>query len=439
MSPDLAGPPAAKSNVENNDLSSSVRKKDYALEGLRGLACLNVVLAHFMFAFMPFASRYLYPEGELVQRFSIETWLSKPYLSIFYNGTFPVSIFFVMSGWVLTAPYLAKEDGFYLTRAMLKRYPRLVLPAAAAIFFAWSLYNFGFMGTSRAVEIGFAGWLRDNYARGVPLVPDLMLNMLVGAPINGQTQWDTPLWTLRIELLGPLLIFALLALFGAKRPIIISLAYTAVAVNIFPQNGAAMHLLAFLSGYLLSFVLPFLRRKPNFATGLTLLGILLGSFDYSDHFSWLLRLPLPDLAPYAWNLPGDRKTLFHTIGGVFTVAGVIGGAPGFSWLASRPLVWLGKVSFSAYLLHWPLVCSLAIAIVAEAKYLGASYPTSVLVSACVYLPAVYVAAAIFERYIDAPAIRIANWFSRWTSQSAKHLGRSEKIAVSSTSSTPAQP
>jgi hypothetical protein len=74
------------------------------------------------------------------------------------------------------------------------------------------------MGTQRASEVGFAGWLRDNYAHNAPLVPDLLLNMLWGAPVNGRSEWDGPLWTLRIELLAPLLLFALLALFSAHRP-----------------------------------------------------------------------------------------------------------------------------------------------------------------------------------------------------------------------------
>ncbi|MDR3533228.1 MAG: acyltransferase [Rhodopila sp.] len=385
-------------------------RKNLALEGLRGLACLNVVLAHYMFTFMPYASRFLYPEGDIIQRYGVEHWLAKPYFSVLYNGTYPVSIFFVMSGWVLTAPFIDGRKG--LERAALKRYPRLVLPAATAILFAWVLFKLGLMGTSRALEVGFAGWLRDHYVTNVSLVPDLLFNMFIGAPINGQSEWDTPLWTLRIELVGPILLFSLMALFGARKALAIALAYTAIAVNIFPQNGAAMHLLAFLSGYLLNFMLPTLRRVPVLALGLLAFGLVFGAFDYSSHFAYLLNLPLPDLSPYAWNLGGDRKTLFHTIGGLLTVAGVLAGAPGFGWLAARPMVWLGKVSFSAYLLHWPILCSAGIAVVAWVQKSGLPYPHAVLSGGIVFLIAVYGAAAIFERWVDAPAIRLANRLAR---------------------------
>jgi peptidoglycan/LPS O-acetylase OafA/YrhL len=385
-------------------------RKNLALEGLRGLACLNVVLSHYMVTFMPYSAHFLYPEGNSIQRYGIEYWLAEPFLSVFYNGTYPVAIFFVMSGWVLTAPLLRAAGN--PSRAALKRYPRLAIPAAVAILFAWLLFKMGLMGTQRASEVGFAGWLRDDYVHNAALVPDLLLNMLWGAPVNGRSEWDGPLWTLRIELLAPWLLFALLALFSARRPLPVSVIFTAVAVNIFPQNGAAMHLLAFLSGYLLNFALPSLRRMKRFGLGLLVLGIVFGAFDYSKHFSLLIRMPLPDLSPYAWNLGGDRKTLFHTLGGLLTVAGVLAEAPGFGWLAARPIAWLGKVSFSAYLLHWPLMCSLGIATVATGRQAGFSYPVAVLLGGVVLVPAIYILATLFERWVDAPAIRWANRLTR---------------------------
>jgi peptidoglycan/LPS O-acetylase OafA/YrhL len=170
--------------------------------------------------------------------------------------------------------------------------------------------------------------------------------------------------------------------------------------------------LAFLSGYLLNFAVPYLRRMRLFGAGLLALGLVFGAFDYSRHFSMLVRMPLPDLSPYAWNLGGDRKTLFHSIGALLTVAGVLAEAPGFGWLAARPFAWLGKVSFSAYLLHWPLICSLGIATVAAAKQVGLSYPAAVLVGAIVLVPSVYLLSALFERWIDAPAIALANRLTR---------------------------
>jgi len=408
-------------------------QKNLALEGLRGLACLNVVIAHFTFTFMPYASHFLYPEGDIVQRFAVECWLAKPYFSVLYNGTFPVSIFFVMSGWVLTAPFVSEYDNTSLRRAALKRYPRLVLPAACAILFAWLLQEAGAMGTSRALEVGFAGWLRDHYVRPVPLFPDVLANMFVGAPVNGQSFLDTPLWTLRIELLAPLLIFALIALFGARRPGPVALVYAIMAVNIFPQNGAAMHLFAFLSGYLLCFMVPSLRRRPTLAVGTFVVGLVFGAFDYSQHFSPLLALPLPDLMPYAWNLGGDRKTLFHTVGGILTVAGVLGASPILAWLGCRPLVWLGKVSFSAYLLHWPLVCSFAIAVVAAGERADLSYPQAVLLAGLAYLPIVYACATVFERVVDAPAIRLAGRLAQMGQRST--LSKASSTRLSGTTQT----
>jgi peptidoglycan/LPS O-acetylase OafA/YrhL len=405
--------------------------KNLQLEGLRGLASLNVVLAHFMFAFMPYASHFLYPEGDIIQRYPIEYWLAKPYISVLYNGTYPVSIFFVMSGWVLTAPFMRADQAGPLPAAV-KRYPRLVLPVAAAIFLAWALYKVGAMaGTSRAVELGFAGWLSDDYKSNVPFFPDLLLNMFITAPVNGHVDLDTPLWTLRIELLAPLLLFALIALFGAKKILPITLVFVSITLNIFPANGAAMHFLAFLLGYLLNFTVSFLRRIPIVAFLLLAAGVILGAFDFSDHYSLLQKIPLPDLSSFAWNLAGDRKTLFHTLGGLLTVAGVLAGAPGSQWLALPPFTWLGKVSFSAYLLHWPIVCSLAITLLAIGRGAGLSYPYAVALAGIGYLIAVYIAAMLFERWVDAPAIRFANRLSRLYISKSNVRGKSMALTNSS--------
>jgi hypothetical protein len=66
-------------------------RKNLALEGLRGPACLNVVLAHYMFIFLPYAGHFLFPEGKGIQRYGIEYWLAQPFLSVFYNGTYLAS------------------------------------------------------------------------------------------------------------------------------------------------------------------------------------------------------------------------------------------------------------------------------------------------------------------------------------------------------------
>jgi len=74
------------------------------LDGLRGLAALNVTISHFIAAFFPALLNANYPQTFPANNnpsilFKI---VSFPAISVLYNGNFAVLIFFAISGYVLT-------------------------------------------------------------------------------------------------------------------------------------------------------------------------------------------------------------------------------------------------------------------------------------------------------------------------------------------------
>lgn len=78
-----------------------------ALEGLRGLAAVGVLLSHALFAVEPGIFKTMYP---LAQAAWPEIgWpaqlLTLPPLSMLINGSFAVCVFFVLSGFVLTKSF----------------------------------------------------------------------------------------------------------------------------------------------------------------------------------------------------------------------------------------------------------------------------------------------------------------------------------------------
>ena|SRR6516164_4306157 len=98
------------------------------LDGLRGLAALVVVIFHFLSAFAP---------NFIPDQIDTPYVLADTPFGIFFNGPFSVSIFFVLSGFVVSNAAAKRRSPIYLNLAL--RYVRLAVPVLFSVIFAWML------------------------------------------------------------------------------------------------------------------------------------------------------------------------------------------------------------------------------------------------------------------------------------------------------------
>lgn len=366
--------------------------KNSSADGLRGLAALSVTITHFIAAFMPSLLFYNYgalfpcPEtpGPLANA------LGSPALTLFYNGHFPVLIFFVLSGYVLTLPWFERADaGPVLQRRLWSRYLRLNLPIMVAIGLAWLVYRAGWMHTREAAQLsGSTNWLASFYPTGLDGVTALK-EALFGSIVLGSASFLPPLWTLKIEFIGSIYI---LLFFLAKpaRHLLLPMALACLLLHAIHAEQS-IYYIALFAGAVLHRVR--LTRSGQFAV--FAVGLYFGAYQ---HFRAMYGF-LPD--PRIW----DVKSFYNAIGAACVCAAVLSG-----WgqgLLNRPLVqFLGRISFSIYLLHFIVLCSLSAAFYAhfprDALHLGAGF--------VLYLAACVGAAWLFERWIDRPAIAISRRF-----------------------------
>ena len=163
------------------------RQKNFALEGLRGIACLNVVLGHFLFSFFPYLAHDVRPYPGAVAKYWFEELLRYFPFTFIYLADSAVSVFFVLSGYVLTRRFYRTEppDGF--ESAAVKRYFRLALPVLASVMFAWLLFEAGAYANQLAPELGTAGWVMIFYKDPISLSA-AAIRGIIGAPLFGQSE-----------------------------------------------------------------------------------------------------------------------------------------------------------------------------------------------------------------------------------------------------------
>ena len=387
------------------------------LDGLRGIAAIQVVLLHYASAFLPGIGLL---DPALIH-YDWETIFIRTPLFVPFDGYSAVYIFFVLSGVSLT--YAFSRQPVRFLRNILRRIVRLGLPMAgatllAAIWFAmWPdahvragtitrSLNWLAAGGPATVsagsllhQIGLEGMFAG-YA-GISVLPARIQSLLGLIPL--MTSFDAPLWSLHIELAGSVMILGLVMLKDAIRPPI----YTTVCVILLFMLSASF-LGLFIVGHLAARWLrtPSSRRSnPMLGSGLVCLGILLCTSKTMDVFEGL-RWILPGPFLGRWEYPGVVQPMYGAVALFFGICWL----PRLQvWLGVKPVRWFGKISFSLYLTHWPILFTVVSAcFVAGVPH--ASYSQSIFMATMAGFGISILAAGLFEMFIDRPSIQLSRKF-----------------------------
>jgi len=369
-----------------------------AANGLRGIAAFNVMLCHFVAAFLPMMLHGSYP-GNFPENkapaliFEILTW---PLLAIFYNGQLAVILFFVLSGYVLSMPYFDASANWerILKRRIWGRYLRLNIPIIAAIFISYLFYRCGLYLYREAGAYSGSQWLVNIIPPNVQFVP-VLKEAIFAAVLWGKGTMLPPLWTLGIEFMGSLY---LLLFYITKPRTRIMLPMLLVFLPIYCLHGRdSIYIYAIFLGSLLNLF----KGSTRYNFGLFLFGIYLSGFQFGSVLYDFL--PTIKIAGFeVW----ERRNFYTLIGALCLTASIIRGAFA-SFFEHRVLQFLGNISFPLYLLNPIVLCG-----VTSAAYLGFAHGgVLILYHLAFYTAVCLIAATIFGYLVDRPAISISHRFS----------------------------
>jgi Predicted acyltransferases len=268
----------------------------------------------------------------------------------FHGGYVGVDVFFVISGYLITALIAADmAAGTFSLREFWERRIRRIMPAAMVTVAVSLVLGFFLMLPGDFEQLG------ESAIAQALLSANVYFHQTTGYfERPADTKPLLHFWSLAVEeqfyLVFPFLLLGLqrrservkVAVVGAIA--VVSLMLSVVGVWAFPQGTfyllptrawelAAGALLALNGGRL---PLPESARAWTGWAGLGMIGGAVAIYDADTPFPGLLAVP-PCLGAVLviWSTAGERSGVKR-------------------WLSWRPLVWVGWVSYSLYLWHWPV-------------------------------------------------------------------------------------
>ena len=382
----------------------------WPLDGLRGIASLAVVMAHFGGIFYPAAVF-----GNTFQAHSsVESWYWQSPLILLSHGELAVCIFFVLSGYVLTFKDVAETQDAR-SRAfmnMLKRPVRLGGMVLCMMFLSFCLKLLGgytmeetalLTGAEKYVDgnLEFGTWLRG------------FLQEALFSPFASSYKYDPPLWTIRDELWGSWVVFGVLLC--APRPSW--------------RMGLCLLLLpvfhgSHIQGMILGMLLARGSQMPWFAKILgrvwVTMVLLVIALPLCCYPFYVRKFSPADFAgSYYGGLPamGEVAGSWCMVGAFIVVAVLV------QWGAALPagmkgfFTWLGKLSFSLYAVHFIVLASLAsqVYLTLRQQYGLGQHAAAGMALGCT-LPALFAVSWILWRWVDVPSIQISRKLSNWVAR-----------------------
>lgn len=384
------------------------------LDSLRGLAALVVVIVHFMASFLPFALFGDQPKSASHLP-TLEAWFFYPPLGLLVAGQLAVSLFFILSGYVLSLRYLGRTVGIAKALEMTAKRP---IRLGGLVWFSMSLYALfwylGWFHNNPAAELtGSHLWLSLWWPGELNV--ELFFTDLFTRSFSHGTNYNNPLWTIGFELYGSLLVFAFLLLFSAFK---YRLWVLFGLVLLFYQS--------MLVGFWLGVIMAEIQQrptrtpdaiKPQLKKAVLVIGGLV--FLWMAAYPFYLPAELKAQTIYGWLPDGIAFGM-----GFLMLAAWLG----FTLVLYSPLIqraldgrflhYLGDVSYALYVMHVFVIGTFSSWLMVQLHPVM-PYSWAWLLILLTGIPLCLLLAHWVTRWVDGPAIKLARWLGYQVKQLAE--------------------
>ena len=385
---------------------------------MRGIAACLVAITHFLAAFYPYS--VFGSADDLQAQFWWETIVLVPPFSLFTAGHFAVCLFFVLSGYVLSVRFIGERGHFYsIVGATLKRPIRLGGVLLFSLLFAGVLYQSDSFYNDQAANLSGSDWFAAFWKNEFTF-SELGQKLLMG---KAGSEYNPPLWTLKIELIGSFLVFGFLLLinqlhFLVRCTVLIGaliffhgtfydgfiwgmlLADTVKHTTRKNLSGAPSYVGFFVVITLAA--MPYYALHAASANSSEVGGVVGNSSDslvgrvVDSLVNGFVHVPINQIYPHV-----------PMLSAVLLLSLVLYSTSLQKLLTRRWLLWLGEISYALYAMHLLLIGSVVAYVVASlTPKLG--YGTATLIALAVYIVVVAIISQLVVKGIDEPCVKLAN-------------------------------
>lgn len=371
-----------------NTQHNSAKRRILSLTGLKGIACLIVMLNHFAGVF--------FTQGQ-------RPWEQYPLITLLFNGTFMLYVFYAVSGFfVAYSIYHANRQKDNLAEKLFYRYFRLAIPVlviCAAIFVLQRLNLFAAYDQVKYItdSVRSENDAMNYYCKwGVGAV----IKTALIAPIKTTTQFTFVLWMLHYIYKGFFVAVILSLITKPMKPLpaactLLAGCFVLYVLGEYPlMTFAAGVLLANL--YMQLDIWEPLRTLLGIVciTGALVAGTHWPNTDANNIFTKAIMHYLPNYVP------------MFVAGGIALVAGVLLLDILDKLLSRKPFVFLGNISLGVYLIHDMLQIAIGTNVFMLFYHLSGNIVLSRFAAFVSSTAAVIVGAYLIWKYLDPMISRI---------------------------------
>ena len=372
------------------------------LDGLRGLLAIVVFNEHFLKVFYPLSSLW---EIDHTSTASLaDDLLVFSFLQLFIDGSFAVSGFFVLSGYLLTkasfeSVYFSKFDLF---ERCVKRYLRLAVPVTVALIGVWCLHLLRMFSFEEFLSLNMSAigplYLPGNEPELIKLLAQGTLYSIFFVNPN----FNPVIWTIAPEMWFGVIIFSLIFILrhidaAPKVQVLLGLSSMGLLIAL----GKDFAFIGIPLGAFLYFTLKLTRDLQLNMGAIKVLLILI-----------CLGFLLYDVKGGSTHPLGILDTEFHRSMSTYVTSGLFWFfllfltiiTPTIQLALNSPfLVLVGRYSFGFYLSHYLVLCSIGMSL--HISIQNTWFTSSLIVGLFSFVTSLIIGAGMY-RYVERPVLKL---------------------------------
>lgn len=316
------------------------------IDGLKGFAALIVFMGHFFLAFLEeIHGKY---SIHLPENISNILYISP--LKFFVNGSFMVGLFCILSAFFTCLYVINTNDNRKLILLFPKRYLRVVLPLMPMAIGVFIISKLNLFYNTLCASITKSEWLTQFWQSPLSIL-SILKSVFFTAPVLGDNTVNAVLWMLPFILLGSI-ICIILGLNYKSSPCITYIYL--IVLFCYYYNQSSLYLCAVLGSGLAVLYTKTKEIKVNKLVGcISVVFVMVGIFmgGYSDGAEQFRVYQILGNRISGWNI--------CIIGSSFLVIGVMYSPAFQKFFSLKPFLYIGKISFSIFIIHLPVICTIS--------------------------------------------------------------------------------